>query len=97
ASDPDADVKSGKLSDVLTAEVAADALVVVDGACPEGAPGGDLLIVNPPEGECMGAHVGKSLAEPLITSWEAGDARLRFLSLDGVYLAKAHAVEPEGK
>ncbi len=59
-------------------------------------PGGDLLIVNPPAGNCFGTLVGRTLEHPAITSWETGDARMRFLSLDGVSIARAMALAPEG-
>lgn len=66
------------------------ALVVVEGACPaDDAPGGDLLVVHPPPGGCLGLDVGAEIATPVITSWETGDPRLRFLTLDGVSIAHA--------
>jgi hypothetical protein len=40
--------------------------------------------------------VGATLERPEITSWENGDPRLRFLTLDGVHVAKANALKPEG-
>lgn len=73
-----------------------DALVVIDGACPASPPGGDLLIVNPPPGPCFGTLVGATIEHPVITSWENGDPRMRFLTLDGVHVAKANALKPEG-
>jgi hypothetical protein len=73
-----------------------DAFVIIDGACPPSPPGGDLLIVNPPAGKCFGTLVGSPIENPSITSWENGDPRLRFLSLDGVHVAKASALKPDG-
>ncbi|UQA60116.1 vWA domain-containing protein [Polyangium aurulentum] len=73
-----------------------DAFVVIEGACPDGVSGGDLLIVDPPPGKCFGTVVGMPLEHPAITSWESADARLRFLTLDGVTIAKANALKPEG-
>lgn len=65
-------------------------LVVVDGACPpDDAPGGDLLVVHPKPGKCLGVDVGAEVARPAITSWENADPRLRFLTLDGVSIARA--------
>ena len=32
----------------------------------------------------------------MITSWENGDPRMRFLTLDGVHVAKANALKPDG-
>ena len=63
---------------------------------PDNVPGGDLLVVDPPPGRCLGTLVGRTLEHPVITSWETADPRLRFLTLDGVHVAKAHALEPEG-
>lgn len=73
-----------------------DALIVVDGACPPSPPGGDLLIVNPPPGKCFGTVVGATIEAPVITSWENGDPRMRFLTLDGVHVSKASALKPDG-
>jgi hypothetical protein len=97
SSDPDTEVKTGKLDDVLASDFANEAFIVVDGACPPSPPGGDLLIVGAPEGECFGAKVGKELEKPLLTSWSSADARMRFISLDGVFVAKGRLVEPESK
>lgn len=97
AADPMVDLKSGSLAALAAAtDVAPDALVVVDGACPPSPPGGDLLVVNPPPGPCFGTLVGRSLDSPRITSWENGDARMRFLTLDGVHVVKASALKPDG-
>jgi hypothetical protein len=79
-----------------SADVPADAFVVVAGACPEHLPGGDFLIVGPPAGRCYGAVVGESIERPSITSWVEADPRLRFASFDGVSVAKARRIEPEG-
>jgi len=87
-------------SDVELAVVARDALlektvdpgalIVADGYCPGAdASGGDLLIVRPPAGRCFGAVVGEPVERPAITSWDQSDPRLRFLTLDGVSIAKA--------
>lgn len=73
-----------------------DALVVIDGACPANPPGGDLLIVNPPAGKCFGTLVGAAIENPVITSWETADPRMRFLTLDGVHVAKASSLKPDG-
>src|SRR6185503_14818223 len=64
---------------------------------PEHPPGGDVLVVDPPAGACFGATVGESVEEPVITSWEQADPRMRFVGLDGVAVAKARLVEPESK
>lgn len=96
ASDPAVDLARGSIASLVAGTgVEMDALVVVDGACPENPPGGDLLIVHPPAGTCLGAVVGKTLEGPPITSWETRDPRLRFLTMDGVYVARASLVRPE--
>jgi len=93
-SDPNVDLLTASLSGLAGAGVATDALVVVDGACPSDAPGADLLILNPPPGPCGTVLVGTSIDNPVVTSWAEVDPRLRFLSLDGVELARAHRLEP---
>jgi len=94
--DPDVDLMGSSVAGLAKATVPADALVVLDGACPATIPGADLLIVNPPAGKCRTAVVGKTLDHPRITSWSEADARLRFLTLDGVEVTKARNIETEG-
>ncbi|MCA9593149.1 MAG: VWA domain-containing protein [Myxococcales bacterium] len=96
SADPDVDLAGTTVAELPSAGVAPDALVVVDGACPAALPGGDVLILNPPPGRCRTAVVGKSLKTPQITSWADADARLRFLTLDGVQITEAHDIETEG-
>lgn len=96
ASDPQTTLTAGTLAELDAARVDLDTFVVIDGACPPSPPGGDLLIVNPPPGKCFGTVVGQALEHPIVTSWESSDARMRFLSLDGVHLSKARALKPEG-
>lgn len=94
-SDERAELRAGTVKELMAADgVPQDAFTVVDGACPAGAPGGDLLIVNPPGGDCYGTVVGATVEDPKITSWEHGDVRLRFLTMEGVYVAKARLLEP---
>jgi hypothetical protein len=73
-----------------------ESFVVVDGACPEHLPGGDFLIVNPPAGRCYTTTVGEVVERPAITSWAEGDPRLRFVGLDGVSVARARRLLPDG-
>ena len=94
-SDPNVELLGVSLVGLSGAGVAPDALVVVDGACPEQAPGADLLVLNPPSGPCGTALVGTVIDAPSVTSWAEVDARLRFLSLDGVELRTAHRLEAE--
>ena len=95
ASDPNVDLLGSSLAGLASAGVAPDALVVVNGACPANAPGGDLLILDPPPGPCGTALVGNSIDAPAVTSWAEVDPRLRFLSLDGVELLHAHRLEAD--
>lgn len=95
--DPMIELKVGTPADLAPGAVGLDTFVVIHGACPAQPPGGDLLLIDPPPGRCFGTMVGRSLDHPLITSWENGDARLRFLTLDGVHVAKANSLKPEAK
>src|SRR6187431_713305 len=95
ASDPDVELLGSSLSGLPSAGVATDALIVVSGACPANAPGGDLLILDPPAGPCGTALVGPSIDHPAVTSWAEVDPRLRFLSLDGVELRTARRLEAD--
>jgi len=94
--DPDVELLGTSLEGLSTADVPTDALVVVEGACPPAVPGGDLLVLNPPPGRCRTAVVGNELEALSVTSWKRSDARLRFLTLDGVELLSARHVETEG-
>lgn len=94
--DPMVDSQKLTLSQLGTVNIDPDALVVVEGACPDATPGRDVMIVNPPPGNCLGADVGDKVEQPQLTSWETGDARFRFLTLDGVHVAVAHPVKAPG-
>lgn len=76
--DPDLDVQKLTPTQLGTVNVEPDSLIIVEGACPESPPGLDVLVVNPPPGTCLGVEVAASVEQPQITSWEQGDARLRF-------------------
>ena len=95
ASDPNVELLGSSLAGLPGAGVPRDALVVLNGACPADAPGGDLLILDPPPGPCGTALVGAKLVTPLLTSWAEVDPRLRFLSLDGVDLRSARRLEAD--
>jgi hypothetical protein len=96
AADPRADVQRATMTQLLQSTgIDPAALIVVDGACPPDVPGGDLLIVDPPAGKCWGAAVGPAMESPSVTSWDAADARMRFLVLDGVQVKTANQVRPE--
>jgi hypothetical protein len=94
--DPEVELLGTSLADLATAGVPEDALVVVEGACPERLPGGDLLLLNPPPGPCRTAGIGAPVAPTRVTSWAESDPRLRFVNLDGVEVHRARALEPEG-
>ncbi|HYQ17468.1 MAG TPA: VWA domain-containing protein, partial [Polyangiaceae bacterium] len=92
--DPDLELLGAPLAELNSSAIADDALVVVSDACPAELPGTDFVILNPPAGACHGAVVGKALEAPSVTSWERTDPRLRFITLDGVTISKARAVDP---
>lgn len=84
------------LVQLATVNVDPEALVVVEGACPERFPGRDVLVVNPPAGPCLGLTLGAKVPNPAVTSWDEGDPRLRFLTLDGVHVREAKALGGNG-
>lgn len=93
--DPDVELFSADTAGLVPANVPADALVVVDGACPAALPGSDLLILNPPQGPCRTARVGGVIDRPLVTSWAETDPRLRHLTFDGVDVRRSRELVPE--
>ncbi len=84
------------ISQLASVNVDPEALVVVEGACPDRIPGQDVIILAPPEGSCMGVDVGKTVEQPQLTSWETGDARFRFLTFDGVHVAHSRELKIDG-
>ncbi len=97
AADPLVELRTGTVAELAQGHVVdLDTLVVVDGACPDGLPGGDLLVIHPPPGKCLGTTVGPAVERPEITSWENGDPRLRFLTLEGVHVTRANLLQPDG-
>jgi hypothetical protein len=92
--DPDLELLGAPVAELATSGIKDDAFIIVQGACPGTLPGGDFVILNPPAGPCRGAIVGKPLQGPIVTSWDRTDPRLRFITLDGVSIAKAHALDP---
>jgi Ca-activated chloride channel homolog len=98
-SDPEVDLQRLTLEQLATVNVDPDALVVVEGACPDALPGRDALLVAPPTGMCRGVEVAAPVATAnvtTITSWENGDPRLRFLTLDGLHLREATPLRSSG-
>ncbi|MCU0692283.1 MAG: VWA domain-containing protein, partial [Polyangiaceae bacterium] len=91
-SDPKVELLAGDASNLAALGVPPGAFVVVDGACPAALPPGDVVVVNPPNGQCLGATVGAKLETPVVTSWSTSDERFRFITLDGVVIANAHLI-----
>jgi hypothetical protein len=94
--DPDVDLQRIDLRQLASVNVDPEALVVVEGGCPSALPGRDVLIVGPPAGPCFGMDIGAEVEDPQVTSWESGDPRLRFLTLDGVHVARARTLDARG-
>jgi hypothetical protein len=92
STDPNVELFRTDIEHLVPEAVPSDALVAVDGACPERLPGADLLILNPKAGPCRSVTVGERSERPVITSWTEGDPRLRFLTLEGVQVAEARAL-----
>ncbi len=99
AVDADTDVQMQRLGveELDTVNVDPDALVIVEGACPAHPPGRDVLVVAPPRGSCFGLEVEATVEQPQLTSWESSDPRFRFLTLDGVHVARASPLNAEAK
>jgi hypothetical protein len=94
--DPHVELIGASVGSLNSADIPDDALVVIDGACPSATRGADTLILNPPRGPCRNAVIGAKATESSITSWSETDARLRFLTLDGVELLAANGIETQG-
>jgi hypothetical protein len=94
--DPSVELRKLTLEQLATVNVEPDAFVVVEGACPKSVPGGDVVIVAPPKGGCFGVDVGDTIDNPQVTSWEAADPRLRFLSLKDLLVAKSAQLDARG-
>ena len=74
-----------------------DALVVATFGCPKTPPPGDVLVIAPPPGDCLGTRVGELVHAPLVTSWAEGDPRFRFLTLTDLDIEEARALDaPRG-
>ncbi len=96
-SDPLVELWRGPPEEAAKAQFGDGALYVYDGLCPETPPAGDFLIVAPPPGApCLGVSVGAPREAPALTSWAEGDARFRFLTLDGVGIARGTPLGAEG-
>ena len=94
--DPNVDLQRLSVPQLATVNVDPEALVIVEGACPASVPGRDALVLAPAAGSCFGVGVGAPVDNPPLTSWETGDPRLRFLTLDGVHIARSLALDAHG-
>lgn len=94
--DPDVDLRHVTPAELATLNLDPESLIVLEGVCPAVVPGGDVLVIAPPAGTCFGVAVGPSIEDPPVTSWESADPRLRFLTLDGVHVAHAAALQARG-
>jgi hypothetical protein len=94
--DPNVDLQRLSIAQLATVNVDPDALIIVEGACPATLPGRDVLVLAPAAGSCFGVGVGVPVDNPPLTSWETGDPRLRFLTLDGVHVARSPALDMRG-
>jgi hypothetical protein len=94
--DPDVDLRHVTPSQLGAVNVDPESLMVLEGVCPAVVPGGDVLVIAPPAGTCFGVGVGPAIEDPPVTSWEGADPRLRFLTLDGVHVARAFALQARG-
>jgi hypothetical protein len=94
--DPNVDLQRLTVPQLASVNVDPEALVIVEGACPATIPGRDALILAPAAGACFGVGVGAPVDNPPLTSWETGDPRLRFLTLDGVHVARSLALDAHG-
>jgi uncharacterized membrane protein len=68
-------------------------LLVAHGYCPQWGHVGDLLVLEPPPGRCLGVEVGEEYAEASVTSWDAEDPRMRFANLDGLSVPRGRRLE----
>jgi hypothetical protein len=94
--DPNVDLQRLTVPQLASVNVDPEALVIVEGACPASIPGRDALVLAPAAGTCFGVGVGAPVDDPPLTSWETGDPRLRFLTLDGVHVARSLALDAHG-
>jgi hypothetical protein len=94
--DPNVDLQRLSVPQLATVNIDPEALVIVEGGCPASIPGRDALVLAPAAGTCFGVGVGAPVDNPPLTSWEAGDPRLRFLTLDGVHVARSLALDAHG-
>ena len=94
--DPDVDLRHLTAAQLGSVNLDPESLVVLEGVCPPIVSGGDVLVIAPPAGTCFGVGVGPVVEDPPLTSWESADPRLRFLTLDGVHVAHALALQARG-
>lgn len=90
ALESDPNVRLSVVTPDTLGELPPGALVVLEGACPDPLPTRhDVLVFAPPQGPCADVTVGSAVEAPAISSYVHTDARFRFLTMDGVHLARA--------
>jgi hypothetical protein len=90
------DLQRLTLDQLGRANVDADALVIVEHACPAQIPGQSIVVVAPPPGRCFGVEIKAPEQGSAITSWDTTDSRLRFLSLEEVQIGQTSLLETKG-
>jgi hypothetical protein len=90
------DLQRLTLDQLGRANVDGDALVIVEHACPLQIPGQSIVVVAPPPGRCFGVDVKAPEQGGAVTSWDTGDPRLRFLSLEEVQIGQTSLLETRG-
>ena len=73
-------------------DIPRDALLFSVGHCPARPSPGDLVVIDPGSGPCLGVSIGEQVESPVITSFAVTDSRLRFVAFDGVALAAARPI-----
>lgn len=92
ASDRDVTLYRATAVDLERGSVPDGALVVSVGTCPPRVPDGDVLVVDPPEGPCLGVNVGEVVEAPVLTSWAEVDPRFEFVDFEDVHLRRARQI-----
>ncbi len=94
-SDPALEVETIATADLASKNAADAGLLVVERACPSPADlASDALVFAPPKGSCLGVTVGEPAERAVATDWDDADARMRFLSFEGVSFEKLTPLTP---
>ncbi len=92
AADPGVELFEAPPGALDSARVPEGALVVSVGVCPVAPPLADLLVIDPPPGDCLGVGVGDVVRDPPITTWSDRDPRFRFLALSDLHVHLARSL-----